>query len=143
MSMLQPVEYQLVIAKQRMEVLTRPSRCPFRRKRRVRRRVANGLRRLTDWVEPALAIRVCPAASRERPSPPTGERPCDPRSFVSHGRSRAFDAGRRSGDSNIAGGLSGAGGVERGGDGLEVRDELVEFVRLEAVVRRRVEVVGE
>ena len=39
-------------------------------------------------------------------------------------------------------GPNGTGSVERSGDGLEVRDELVELVRLQAVVRRGGEVVG-
>jgi hypothetical protein len=58
MSMLPPVEYQQQIAKLRMAELARSSQRSLRSKLRTRRALARGLRRLADWIEPALAMRV-------------------------------------------------------------------------------------
>ncbi len=58
MSMLLPVEYQRQIAKLKMAELARPSHRTLRSKQGMRRTLASGLRRLADWVEPALSMRI-------------------------------------------------------------------------------------
>jgi hypothetical protein len=58
MSMLPPVEYQQQIAKLRMAELIGSRRRALRSKQGMRRTLASGLRRLADWIEPALAMRI-------------------------------------------------------------------------------------
>ncbi|GAB3401209.1 hypothetical protein [Flindersiella endophytica] len=58
MSMLPPVEYQQQIAKLRMAELARSSQQALRSKQRVRHTLAGGLRKLADWIEPALSMRI-------------------------------------------------------------------------------------
>lgn len=55
---LQPAEYQYQIAKQRMSELAQSRQAATRSKQSLRRALASGLRKLADWVEPALAMRV-------------------------------------------------------------------------------------
>lgn len=57
------VHYSLEIANQRIADLERTSALHLRSKRRTRRALASGLRKLADWVEPALSMRV-PAPRR-------------------------------------------------------------------------------
>jgi hypothetical protein len=58
-----PAYYTIEIAKQRMADLERSSALHARSKRRTRRALAGGLRKLADWIEPRLAMRV-PAQRR-------------------------------------------------------------------------------
>jgi hypothetical protein len=58
MSMLLPPEYEVQLAKQRMAELARTNQQAIRSRRRVRRKLASGLRKLADWIEPALSMPI-------------------------------------------------------------------------------------